>query len=43
MATAVEVTRDSILPVSQRQLVSEEGGIVNLAVDNDLNGPPAPN
>jgi len=38
MATADNVRdhRDSILPVEPRQLVSEEGGIVNLAVDNEF-------
>ena len=35
-ATTGIVPMEQILPVSPRQLVSEEGGIVNLAVDNEF-------
>ena len=43
-ATTANVTeREKILPVSPRQLVSEEGGIINLAVENEFDVPGAKN
>lgn len=38
-ALTMKVSREHILPVSPRQLVSEEGGIVNLITDNEFDAP----